>query len=223
MLASAKVASAEVGDLAGATAGRLDAAAPDPADCTEPVSARIGPNSVTQLQAALLDHHGSTMCRHVFEMAGQSERLADPPSRMVDEAVPRALFAALWNTLPGADAALIAAEAGRRTADYVMANRIPAPVRLLLKVLPKQLSAPLLVSAIEKNAWTFAGSGSVSARAGPTILIEIKDNPLAMPDCPWHGAVFDRLFGTLVAPVKSMEHARCCHRGDAVCRFELHL
>lgn len=159
---------------------------------------RIGPNAVLQLRAVLLEEEGRTAAERLFAAAGQSEALDQPPSDMVDQAVPAALFAALFHLYPRARAVAIAEAAGRRVADYVIANRIPAPVVRLLSVLPPILAAPMLFQAIERNAWTFAGSGLCTARAEQIPQIEIHGNPLKMPGAVWHRAVFERLFRRLV-------------------------
>ena len=116
----------------------------------------------------------------------------------------------------------MAGEAGTRTAAYVLANRIPKAAQALLKSLPAPLAGPLLLKAIARNAWTFAGSGRVrTAARGRRFVVEIAANPLAMPGCVWHLAVFEGLFSALVAPRVSVSHPLCCHDGAALCRFEI--
>jgi divinyl protochlorophyllide a 8-vinyl-reductase len=159
---------------------------------------RIGPNAVLQLRTVLLEQEGRAAAERLFTAAGQAEALDDPPSDMVDQAVPAALFSALFRLYPRDRAIGIAEEAGRRVADYVIANRIPAPAVRLLSVLPPILAAPMLFQAIERNAWTFAGSGLCTARAEKSPQIEIHGNPLKMPGSVWHRAVFERLFRRLV-------------------------
>lgn len=56
----------------------------------------------------------------------------------------------------------------------------------------------------------------------PRPLIEISANPLAMPDCAWHGAVFERLFTRLVARGTRVRHVACCRTGER-CRFLIEL
>ena len=50
-----------------------------------------------------------------------------------------------------------------RTGDYLLAHRIPKPVQALLKRLPAPLAARVLLAAITRHAWTFAGSGRFEA------------------------------------------------------------
>lgn len=190
-------------------------------DVSEAPGARIGPNAVIRLGEALRDRLGQPTAETVFRQAGLKQMLTEPPAAMVDQQAVVALYESLFAHLPLDVAAPIAAEAGRRTADYLLAHRIPRFVQFVLRALPPALAAPPLLGAIKRNAWTFAGSGRVETRAGAPIVIEIADNPLAMPGCVWHAAVFERLFGALVAPQVRVSHPRCCHDGDSVCRFEI--
>lgn len=181
----------------------------------------VGPNAVLQLEAALRSRLGPTGADWVFAAAGQSNLLHEPPKEMIDERVPSALFGALWRELPADEAAEIAHEAGLRTADYILANRIPKPAQLLLKWLPARLAAPLLLKAIQKSAWTFAGSGTCRVRPGRISRIEIAANPLAMPGCVWHVGVFERLFRTLVSPSCRVRHFHKGTAGETVCGFDI--
>jgi divinyl protochlorophyllide a 8-vinyl-reductase len=159
---------------------------------------RIGPNAVTQLRAVLIDDLGSWEARDLFGAADLADLFDDPPTEMIDERAPVALFRALFARLDEREAIRLAETAGARVADYVIANRIPAKAVSLLTVLPPILGAPVLFQAIEKNAWTFAGSGRCDCDAKRRPQIEIRDNPLSMPGAAWHRAVFERLFRRLV-------------------------
>jgi divinyl protochlorophyllide a 8-vinyl-reductase len=64
-------------------------------------------------------------------------------------------------------AAEVARDAGLRTADYLLANRIPKPVQVLLKHLPAPLAARVLLSAIRRHAWTFRRQRQLHARGRP--------------------------------------------------------
>lgn len=183
----------------------------------------VGPNAVIQVSGALRDTFGQDRARAVFAKAGLCRLFDHPPDRMIDEALAGKLLAELWCSLPTADARCIALEAGRRTADYVIAHRIPLAVRYLLALAPSRLAAPILLRAIQRNAWTFAGSGECKVLLSPRLIIEIKKNPLAVPDCAWHSAVFERLFCRLVARNTRVRHTNCCGHGDAVCRFQIDL
>jgi len=186
-----------------------------------PPAARVGPNAVIQLGHALRERYGDDVAREVYAAAGEAGLLDAPPEAMVDERLVARLFAALHQRLPGPAASATAARAGTRTADYLLANRIPGPVRTLLRALPAPLSARLLLRAVAANAWTFAGSGGFRVRAGAPHVIEIDANPVATPGCAWHVAVFEGLFHTLVSERARVRHPRCCHAGARTCRFEV--
>lgn len=179
----------------------------------------IGPNAVIQLAAALHELEGRNAAERIFADAGCVALLNDLPTEMIDENVPAALYRSLYDLLPESQADKIASHSGRLTADYVMANRIPGPVKALLKLLPVFLSGPLLLSAIQKNAWTFIGSGSCRFSKAHPYRIEIQNNPLEMPNCRWHAAVFERLFQTLVASDITVSHPACVSHGDSLCLF----
>jgi divinyl protochlorophyllide a 8-vinyl-reductase len=163
----------------------------------------------------------------VFAGAGVAGWLADPPAVMVDEHLAAGLHRTLRARLPVEQASLVMAEAGRLTADYLLAARIPASAQAILKLLPAFLSASLLVGAIKAHAWTFAGSGHFSARSGTPLLLEIRNNPLCAgehapaPVCAWHAAVFRRLFEVLVSRDVRVDEIDCEACGGSACRFSI--
>lgn len=187
--------------------------------------ARIGPNSLIQTGQALLALFGEETARMIFDRAGIGHRYVDPPGTMLDEREPQRLFAVLCDTLSDQDATRLLAEAGHRTGHYLLANRIPKPARWLLPRLPPAIAARLLVRAISAHAWTFAGSGRFSGEVEgwrqPVVHLAIKANPLATPGCPWHGAVFERLFATLTATQVQVLHPRCQAKGNDCCEWTI--
>jgi divinyl protochlorophyllide a 8-vinyl-reductase len=194
----------------------------DPERASNP-DARVGPNAITQVAAALRAHGGESLALQVFQAAGMEDTLSKPPERMVDQAVAARLHDVLRTTLPAQDATTVAAEAGRRTADYLLAHRIPKPAQWAMKRLPRRIAARILLKAMATNAWTFAGTGHVRVRAGNPCVLEIIENPLAQPGCVWHVAVFERLFRELVAKGAQVSHTNCCANGALACRFEIAL
>ncbi len=191
------------------------------AERASPACGRVGPNAVIQLERALTDLYGRSVALRVFDAAGFRLLLDAPPEELIDETVPAALFHAVLRELPAGDATRALRTAGEWTADYVLANRIPGPARMLLRLLPARRAGPLLLQAIERHAWTFAGSGACRSGTRPGYVIEIAGNPLATPGCDWHQAVFARLFGVLVARGTRVSHPQCCAAGASVCRFEI--
>lgn len=179
----------------------------------------VGPNAILQTAEALRSDGGETLTRHVFASAGLEDMLDHPPADMVDQASAAALHRAVARLLPASRAKAVARDAGCRTGDYILAHRIPANAQTVLRLLPAFLAAPVLLRAIRQHAWTFAGSGRVTTRAGSEMSLTISDNPLATPGCPWHGAVLETLFRQLVAPDIKVSETTCCAHGDTACRF----
>jgi divinyl protochlorophyllide a 8-vinyl-reductase len=194
---------------------------------TTATAGHIGPNAITRVAEAL----GPARARQVFRRAGLAAYLEAPPQAMVDEREVTALHVALRTDLGEAEARRVAADAGRRTAAYLLAHRIPAPAQVLLRALPAGLAARVLLKAIVGHAWTFAGSGRFSVRVtadrARRVVLTIADNPLcrsvcsAEPCCDYYRAVFDVLFRALVHRGASVEETACEACGDPACVFEI--
>jgi divinyl protochlorophyllide a 8-vinyl-reductase len=185
------------------------------------MAARVGPNAILQTAEALHAAGGEALAARAFGRAGLASLLAAPPADMVAEDDAARLLRALPEVLPPAQAEALLAEAGRRTGDYILAHRIPRPAQAVLRALPAWAASRLLLAAIRKHAWTFAGSGRVRVRGGGRL--EIAANPLAVAGCAWHRAVFSRLFEALVAPRVGVRETACCARGAPACRFEIEI
>ncbi len=184
----------------------------------------IGPNAVLQLVPVIERAGGRDLRDRLLAAAG----IAEMPSEagLMPEMPAARLHRALREVTPDLAPAL-SREAGRRTAGYILRHRIPAPAQWLLRALPAPLAAPLLARAIERHAWTFAGSGRFR-RDGATGF-EIADNPMVAgevsdrPLCHWHAAVFETLYRRLVSPAATCREVACCAAGSPVCRFDLAL
>lgn len=185
-------------------------------------AAEIGPNAVLQMIPVLDRVLGPPARLRLCQAAGLGAMPSDA-GLMPEEPAVR-LHQSLRALAP-ADAALIAAEAGRGTAEYILAHRIPGLAQVLLRALPPGLAAQALSRAIERHAWTFAGSGRFR-RLGAW-RFELEDNPLIRgeaspgPICHWHVAVFERLYRALVAPDARCRETACAAAGAPACRFEL--
>jgi len=188
---------------------------------------RIGPNAITRVAEVLPQRVGEAGTRSLFERAGLVHHLQNPPQGMVDEADVRRLHGMLREELGTEAAQAVALAAGQRTAEYLLAHRIPRPVQALLKVLPAPLAARVLLAAIRRNAWTFVGSGQFTAEAGSPVRLHIRHNPLcrdlqaAAPACHFYAATFERLFVVLVHPSSRVEEVACEACGAGECRFEI--
>jgi divinyl protochlorophyllide a 8-vinyl-reductase len=188
---------------------------------------RIGPNAITQMAAALDSELGTGAAEVLLRAVGLGAYLRSPPQSMVDEQEVIVLHEAVRERLPRATAGCVTRDAGRRTADYLLAHRIPAVVQRLLRPLPAAVSSRVLLRAIARHAWTFAGSGRCTVRAGRPVLITIVDCPLCRgavshgPMCAYYAATFERLFSQLVHPRARVLETACAASGAAACRFEI--
>jgi divinyl protochlorophyllide a 8-vinyl-reductase len=135
----------------------------------------IGPNAVIQLIRPLRD---AQLAESVFAAAGATDWLIDPPAAMVDERRVARLHRAVRAAAPRDEALRLLAEAGRLTADYIMANRIPRQARAVLQRLPAPIACRLFVAAVRAHAWTFAGSARFAAQAGAPTVFTLIGNPL---------------------------------------------
>jgi divinyl protochlorophyllide a 8-vinyl-reductase len=161
------------------------------------IGARIGPNAILQLLPVL----DAAMGRDERDRLLAGIDLPPRDAGMWPEVACRAAHLAVWQGC-GDQAGAILAQAGQGTADYILAHRIPGPVKTLIRALPAPIGARLLTAAIARHAWTFAGSGRFRIVTNAPLTVEIADNPLAFAGrpCAWHAAVFARLFHVLVWP-----------------------
>lgn len=196
------------------------------------VAARIGPNAIIQVAAALVAAEGPGPARALFAEAGLQHHLESPPTHMVDESEVVRLHERLRATRTPTECRRIARAAGFATGDYLLAHRIPAPAQRLLRALPAALASRALLAAIGGHSWTFAGSGLYRARPGPwfggtPVVLTIGRCPLCRgaiapePVCDYYAATFERLYAELVSAGARVREVRCHARGDAECAFEI--
>lgn len=164
-------------------------------------SALIGPNAVLQTVAAMEERLGQAETRAILDDA----QIAVLPTgqHMIPEV--EALRLHRWLALhQPLGSFAIAEDAGARTADYIIAHRIPKPAMWVLRCLPARLAAPLLMMAIRKHAWTFIGAGAFSAAGSWAFTIDRSEaGDLVLPPGSlfhWYAAVFTRLYRVAVAP-----------------------
>lgn len=163
--------------------------------------ALIGPNAILQAVAVMEERLGPAETAAILGQA-QITRLPSGEN-MIPEI--DALRLHRWLALHDPMGALvIAEEAGARTADYIIANRIPRAACWLLRRLPAALAAPLLMAAIRKHAWTFVGAGTFSPAGAWRFTIDRAAASDTLPPAEslfhWYAAVFTRLYRALVAP-----------------------
>ena len=187
---------------------------------------RIGPNAITRIAEALRMRVGEPGMVRVFVTAGLDAYLPAMPVAMVDEAEVTRLHHALRAAYDGDGAAAIAHDAGHLTGDYLLAHRIPRPVKALLRLLPSALAARVLVRAIERNSWTFCGSARLTTRIGETVRFSLVNCAIcrdAQADhmlCDYYAATFECLFRALVARNAEVTEIACEATGGEACVFE---
>ncbi len=188
---------------------------------------RIGPNAVIRLAEALDTIESKAVTKRLFTAAGLGDYVDALPQAMVPEDDVTLLHRRLRSDLGHGRATTVSWIAGQRTADYLLANRIPKPVQRMLKLLPRRLAAFILLRAIGAHAWTFAGTSRFTWTMGRPVTLSFEDCPLcrgdraAAPCCSYYAATFERLFRTLINADAAVAETACIAAGDDACRFEI--
>jgi len=188
---------------------------------------RIGPNAVIRLAEALDALESKAVTKRLFIAADLEDYVHTPPQAMVPEDDVTLLHRQLRHELSATRAASVSWLAGQRTADYLLANRIPKPVQRLLKLLPARLAAFILLKAIGAHAWTFAGTSRFTWKMGRPITLTFENCPLCRggqataPCCGYYAATFERLFRELISAETDVRETECIAAGGAACRFEI--
>jgi divinyl protochlorophyllide a 8-vinyl-reductase len=190
----------------------------------------MGPNAITRLAQAMDRLHGQQVTRRLFDEAGQSHHLVEPPGAMVDECDVIALHRTGRSQLGLAAFAQVADLAGRLTGDYLLAHRIPRLAQAVLVRLPSGVAARVLARAIAAHAWTFAGSGRFSyRRCRGGLRLTIGGSPLARgarapaPLCGYYAATIERIFQALIGRDVTVVETACAAMGEGPCTFEVRL
>jgi len=199
------------------------------------VLGRIGPNAITRMAEATDAAMGREVTLGLFHAAGLERHLAAPPQQMVPERDVTALHRVLRHRLGATQAGKLAREAGRLTAEYLLAHRIPRPVQWLLRILPPRPAARILLAAISRHAWTFTGSGSFRVLPSRPLRLEIRGGPIARaampvagddavgqaPACDYYAATFATLFRALVSRHAEATETQCAALGAEACVFAI--
>lgn len=188
---------------------------------------RIGPNAITRVAEALRESFAEAEVQRLFALAEIAPYLEDPPQRMVDEREVTRLHGVLRAELGNDIARRVARGAGVRTGDYLLAHRIPSAVQTLLTWLPAGLASRVLLGAIQRHAWTFAGSGELRVRKAypPHLAIAgcciCQGASAESPLCDFYAAAIERLFRKLVHPQARVTETACQGMGAKACLFEV--
>ncbi|MCA0304199.1 MAG: bacteriochlorophyll 4-vinyl reductase [Proteobacteria bacterium] len=192
-----------------------------------PAAGTIGPNAIIRVIESLAEIEGPPSVRRIFAACGLEAYLARQPTGMVDEAEVIRLHRVLHDDLGDDGARRVARLAGERTAVYLLGHRIPRPAQLVLRHCPAGLASRLLARAIARNAWTFAGTGSFSARHGRPTVFTIRNCPVCRqergttPRCDYYAATFETLYRALVHPRARVGILACVATGADACRFAI--
>ncbi|MBY0337756.1 MAG: bacteriochlorophyll 4-vinyl reductase [Acetobacteraceae bacterium] len=185
---------------------------------------RIGPNAITRVAEVLAQdpRRGA-----IFAEAGIARHLLAPPDRMVEEGDVTRLHAALRARLGVPQARAVGRRAGEATAAYLLAHRIPRPMQAVLRVLPGVLASRVLMAAIGRHSWTFAGTARFSCDAGNPTIVRLAGCALCRgarsdgPLCDFYGGCLDALFRHLVSPRARAVQVACAAAGDTCCAFRI--
>lgn len=191
-----------------------------------PTDDRVGPNAITRSYDALLARHDRRLADEIFAHAGIARYVPCPPTRAIPTAEFRALIASMQHFLGRDETLVVLADAGRRVGQYVLANRIPAPMRWLLPRLAPATATTIFFAVMRPHAWTFAGHAPVAFDATGTARIEVTGAPTAAltghdPACGFYAAAFSVLLGALVRPRPVVREVACMATGAPCCRFEV--
>jgi divinyl protochlorophyllide a 8-vinyl-reductase len=187
-----------------------------------PGQARIGPSAVLQTLRAL-DELAPGSRAQVEARAG----LEPLEEGMIPERVFVQLIRAVRELLPRDRTEAVLRRSGTLTADDVRSHRIPAPLRATLAGLPAFMAMPLMLQAVERHAWTFAGAGTFGAEGkilfldgAPTARRE-SSPPTTGCSCAYYEGAFEGLLRLAARGVQVKEVA-CQASGAAKCQFHIH-
>ncbi|NWJ45810.1 MAG: bacteriochlorophyll 4-vinyl reductase [Chloroflexi bacterium] len=191
-------------------------------------SGKIGPNSLIQTVRAMRRIYGDEKARRILEEGGQGFLWDHHPGEMIDEGEFITLARMLYSNLGVQETLPLLRLSGNLTGEYVLANRIPKFAQRIIKFLPRKLRLKVMLNAIGKNAWTFAGSGKYSFTLSPQLQINLDESIIRhaiskanVPVCSYYTGAFETLLKTLVDAHIQVEEIECAIRGDSRCVFQI--
>jgi divinyl protochlorophyllide a 8-vinyl-reductase len=188
------------------------------------MTGRIGPNAIIQTLTALEKALGPAPAAELLAKAtGRTPQTL--PEHMVDEDEVIRLVHAVHDTLGPEQATLVLIESGKLTAEYLIANRIPKFAQVAMKALPASVGLRMLLGAIGKHSWTFAGSAEVKLSFGAIPHLRMRQCPMcrgmrrATPCCDYYAATLEHLVRRLVAARANVREVTCEAAGADACDF----
>jgi len=173
--------------------------------------ARIGPNAVIRTVQELEGILGRVDTERLLRRFGLEHLLDVKPDGMRPEEEFLQLVRAVTESLPPETARAVLLSAGRSTGSYVLENRIPGVFRKLAPVLPRSVRLRLLLSAFQRHAWTFAGSGRFEVEPGSPARMrlelapEARNLPSRIPLIAYYTGSFEVLLRGVVASEVALE------------------
>lgn len=189
------------------------------------VAGRIGPNAILQTVAVIRDRFGDAAAARVI--AGTPWRLDRLPTEMVPEEDVLSVVHATMRQFGDAEAHRVMDAAGVATAHYLLANRIPRIAQVVMKLAPPSVALRILLTAIQRNSWTFAGSARFVVRHGTPTVVEFHDCAMCRglhssgAECQFYAATFRELLTLLVSARTQVVESSCMATGESCCRFAL--
>ncbi len=188
---------------------------------------KIGPNAIIQTVAALREMFGDEGARAVLVRGGVGDLPDHLPHELIDEREFHALVELLIEQIGEERTNMVMARSGQLTSEYVFANRIPPVARIALRLLPPRMRLRLLLPAMRRHTWTFAGSGVFAYDLTPTPSLSIANGTLfdtsamAAAMCAYYRGAFEHMFRKLVCPHATLRELECQARGDRRCRYAI--
>ena len=186
-----------------------------------PAAHTIGPNAIVQTIGALTERYGELEAAAVLTEAAIGYTVERVPRTLVDERAFARLAQAVIARYGETEARIVFEESGRRTAEYVLANRLPKAIQTLIRSLPAPAGTWLLLRAIGSNASTFGASGTYAFELRPNVRIRVA-NPafVHVPGvCRYYAGAFTRLLQSLVDARLTLVEETCEREGNAACTF----
>ncbi len=189
------------------------------------VAGRIGPNAILQTVAVIRARYGEEDAARVI--AGTPWRLDRLPTEMVPEEDVLSVVHATLRRFGAEEGHRVMDASGVGTARYLLANRIPRIAQVVMKLAPASIALRILLTAIQRNSWTFAGSARFVVRYGSPTVVEFHECAMcrglhgADSECQFYAATFRELLLTLVSPRTRVTETACMAAGASCCRFEL--
>jgi divinyl protochlorophyllide a 8-vinyl-reductase len=188
-------------------------------------TARVGPNVVIQIARVARERIGEAFADALLRDT-TPYTMDRMPHEMIDQREAQGIVRELVSRVGVPMAVGVLREAGERTAEYLLAHRIPRVAQWVMRLLPRPIGLGLLLRAMSANAWTFAGSGAFRVLpSAPWPMLEFGQCAMCAgmhehePMCHFYGGAFEQLIRRLIAPTATVREVECIAQGGRVCRF----